>query len=117
MESIADEDFMCVNIFNFKCVYFKQPVSENPYLQYGFLQRIALRRSKLNKMNDNSYNVHFSVRFICSLYLAIKSGPCFARADYYKMLAENEYYTLKMNIIVILLLTKKINFAMNIREG
>ena len=53
-------------------------------------------------MSDNSNNVHFpGVRFICSPYLAIKLGPCFARADNGKMRAANESYALKMNIIVI----------------
>ena len=42
------------------------------------------------------------VRLICSPYSAIKSAPCFARADNGKMRAANESYTLKMNIIVIL---------------
>ena len=45
-------------------------------------------------MSDNSNNVHFSgVRFICS--------PCFARANTDKIRATNEFYALKMNIIVI----------------
>ena len=54
-------------------------------------------------MSDNSNNVHFSgVRCICSPYLAIKSalaslGPIIARCR-----AANEFYALKMNLIVIL---------------
>ena len=59
-------------IFHFKCIYFGQKLSENPVFQTiyvydinvqlkpGFSQRIALRWSKLIKMNDNSNNVHFS---------------------------------------------------------
>ena len=49
-------------------------------------------------MSDNGNNVHFSgVRFICSHLI-----PWFARADNDKMLASDESYARKINILVII---------------
>ena len=57
-------------------------------------------------MSDNSNNVRFSgLKFICSPYLAIKSALASLGPISGKIRAANEYYALKMNIIVILLLT------------
>ena len=87
---------MCAKNFHFKCVYFRQSVSEISVFLTIYIHKCTVKTmvsyiasyyvlSKLTKMSDNSNNVHFSgVRFICSPYLVIKSalaslGPIMAR--------------------------------------
>ena len=66
----------------------------NKQLKPWFPTIIALSWSKITKMSNYSNNIRFSgVRFLCNLYLTIKST--FASL--------NEFYVFEMNIIVITL--------------
>ena len=67
---------MCVKIFRFKCVYFGQPVSDISEFLTAYIHK-------------------------CTVKTIVSIVSCFARADNGKMRAANEFYALKMNIIVI----------------
>ena len=87
----------CAKIFHFKCVYFRQSVSENSVFWTTFIHKCTVKTTdsfqcialSWSKISDNRNNVHFSaVIFICNPYVVIKSA-----LHSFGMIMTNEFLT------------------------